>query len=83
MMMMMMLISLLYASTCFEHCCAYHQEVKIVLYIIRYRHTETSEWSKMYEFIHKFYYYVLIFIEWYFSNFRPLNCFSVMITDSV
>jgi len=30
----------------FEHCCAHHQEVKIVLYIIWY-HTETSEWSKI------------------------------------
>jgi len=28
------LISLLYSSTCFEHCCAHHQEVKIVLYSI-------------------------------------------------
>ena len=26
------IISLLYASTCFEHYCAHHQEVKIVLY---------------------------------------------------
>ena len=34
-------------------------------------------------FIHKFYYYVLIFIELYFGNFRPLTCFSVMITDAV
>jgi len=25
---------------------AHHQEVKIVLYSIWYRHTETSEWSK-------------------------------------
>jgi len=23
------IISLLYASTCFEHCCAHHQEVKL------------------------------------------------------
>ena len=29
-------------------------------------------------FINKFYYYVLIFIELYFSNFRPLTCFTVM-----
>jgi len=27
--------------------CAYHQEVKIVLYSICYHHTETSEWSKI------------------------------------
>ena len=57
------IISLLYASTCFEHCCAHHQEVKIVLYSIWYRHTETSEWSKItkiqfykYEHIVKFMY---------------------------
>ena len=34
-------------------------------------------------FIHKFYYYVLIFIESYFSNFRPLTCFGVTIADAV
>jgi len=28
-------------------------------------------------------YYVLIFIELYFSNFRPLTCFSVMIPEAV
>jgi len=33
------MIRLLYASTCFEHCCAHHQEVKIVLYSIWYHHT--------------------------------------------
>jgi len=75
--------------------CFHHQEVKIVLYSIWYHHTETSEWSKItkiqfykYEhivekFIYKFYYYVLILIELYFSNFRPLTCFSVMIPDAV
>ena len=31
----------------FRALCAHHQEVKIVLYSIWYRHTETSEWSKM------------------------------------
>jgi len=35
------------------------------------------------KFIHKFYYYALIFMELYFSNFRPLTCFSVMISDAV
>jgi len=25
-------MGLLYASACFEHCCAHHQEVKIALY---------------------------------------------------
>jgi len=33
------IITLLYSSTCFEHYCAYHQEVKIVLHSIWYRHT--------------------------------------------
>jgi len=58
-------------------------------------YTETSELSKItkiqfykYEqivvkFTHKFYYYLLIFIELYFSNFRPLTCFSVMILEAV
>jgi len=27
--------------------CAHHQAVKILLYSIRYHHTETSEWSKI------------------------------------
>jgi len=75
--------------------CAHHQEVKIALHSLWYHHTETSEWSKItkiqyykYEqtvvkFTQKFYYYLLIFIELYFSNFRPLTCFSVMIPEAV
>jgi len=35
------------------------------------------------KFTHKFYYYVLIFIGLYFSNFRPFTCFSVMIPEAV
>ena len=38
------------------------------------------------KFTHKFYYYILILIELYFSyfsNFRPLTCFSVMISEAV
>jgi len=31
----------------FRALCAHHQEVSIVLYSIWYRHTETSEWSKI------------------------------------
>ena len=27
--------------------CAHHQAVKIIVYGIRYRHTETNEWSKI------------------------------------
>jgi len=75
--------------------CAPHQEVKIALHSLWYHHAETSEWSKItkiqfhkYEqtvakFMCEFYYYLLIFIELYFSNFRPLTCFSVMIPEAV
>ena len=64
----------------FRALCAHHQEVKIVLYSILYHQTEKSEWSKItkiqfYKYEHivvkfmcEFYYYVLIFIELYFSN---------------
>ena len=75
--------------------CAHHQEVKIALHSLWYHHTETSELSKItkiqfykYEqivvkFTHKFHYYLIIFIELYFNNFRPLTCFSVMIPEAV
>jgi len=48
----------------FQALCAHHQ-VKIVLYSVWYHHTETSEWSKITK------------IQSWFSNFRPLACFSV------
>ena len=35
------------------------------------------------KFTYKFYYYLLIFIELYFSNFRPLTGFSVMLPEAV
>ena len=54
----------------FRALCAHHQEVKIVLYSIWYRHTEKTERSK-------------IVFELCFSNFRTLVCFSVMIPDAV
>ena len=41
------IITLLYASTCYEHYYAHHQEVKIILYSTWYHHTEISEWSKI------------------------------------
>jgi len=75
--------------------CAHHQKVKIALHSVWYHHTETSELSKItkiqfykYEqivvkFAPKFYYYLLIFIELYFNNFRPLTCFSVPIPEAV
>jgi len=67
---------------------------KIVLHSVWYHHTETSGWSKIakiqfdkYEqivkFTHKYYYYLLIFKKLYFSNFRPLTSFSVMIREAV
>ena len=93
-------MSLFHASTCFEHVFSSSggQNCTIQLW---YHHTETREWSKItkiqfykYEhivvkFTHKFYYYVFILIELYFSNFsyfsnfRPLTCFSVMIPEAV
>ena len=64
---------------------AHHQEVKIALHSLWYHHTETSEWSKIIKI--QFYKYeqivVLIYIELYFINFRPLTCFSVMISKAV
>jgi len=31
----------------FRALCAHHQDIKIVLYSIWYRHTETCEWSEI------------------------------------
>ena len=66
--------------------CAHRQEVKIVLYSLSYHHTETSEWSKITKItkITKFILIELYFNNFsYFSNFRPLTCFSVMIPEAV
>ena len=63
---------------------AHRQEAKIVLCNLWYHHTETSEWSKITKI--QFYKYVFILTEFYFSyfsNFRPLTCFSVMIPETV
>jgi len=70
----------------FREPCAHHQEVKFALHSLCYHDTGTSERSKItkihlykYErtvvitpekFTYKFYYFVLIFIEMYFGNFR-------------
>ena len=62
--------------------CAHRQEAKIVLYSLWYHHTETSEWSKITKITKiEFCKYEHILIELYFSNFRPLTCFSVMIPE--
>ena len=64
---------------------AHRQETKTVLYNLWYHNTETSEWSKINKT--QFYKYEHILIELYFSNFsyfsnfRPLTCFSVMILE--
>jgi len=75
--------------------CAHRQEVKIALHSLWYHRTETSVWSKttkiqfykyeqiLVKFTNTFYYNLLIFIELYFSNFRPLTCFNVMIPEAV
>jgi len=59
--------------------CAHHQEVKIALRSLWDHHTEISEWSK----ITKIQFYKYEQIELYFSNIRPLTCFSVIIPEAV
>ena len=66
----------------FRALCAHHQEVKIALRSLWYHHTETSEWSEI--TIIQFYKYEQIeLLELYFSNFRPLTWFSMMIPETV
>ena len=69
---------------------AHRQEVKNVLYSLWYQHTETIQWSKIIKIIkitqlrlYNYEHYVFIIIESYFSNFRPLTCFNVMIPEAV
>ena len=50
---------------------------KILLYSLWYHHTETSEWDKITKIIK------ITKIQLYFSNFRPITCFSVMIPETV
>ena len=61
----------LYACTCFEH------------YVLIVRRSKLYYTASGIITLKQFYYHVLIFIELYFSNFRPLICFSVMIPDAV
>jgi len=63
--------------------CAHHQEVKIALHSLLYHHTETSEWSKTTKIQFYKYEQIVVFIVLYFSNFRPLTCFIVMIPEAV
>ena len=63
--------------------CAHHQEVKIALHNLWYHHTETSEWSKVTKIqFYKYEQIVVKFIELYFSSFRPLTCFGVIIPEA-
>jgi len=53
------------------------------LKLLKYNSINMKQNSINMKFTHKFYYYLLTFIEMYFSNFRPLTCFSVMIPEAV
>ena len=62
------------------------RRAKIVLYSLWYHHTEKSEWSKFTKIINiiKIKIQLLYFNNFnYFSNFRPLTWFSVMIPETV
>jgi hypothetical protein len=52
----------------FRALCAHHQEVKILLYSIWYRHTGTSEWSKITKIqLYKYEHIVLKFLYEFFG----------------
>jgi len=57
--------------------------IYIYIYIFRVFLPYSSDVITPEKFTHKCYYYLLIFIDLYFSNFRPLTCFSVMIPEAV
>ena len=62
----------------FRALCAHHQGgVKIVLYSIWYRHTETSEWSKITEV--QFYKYEHIIVEFIYEFFGYGYCILLII----
>jgi len=71
------IISLLYSSTCFEHCCAHHQEVKNVLYSIWCHYTETSEWSKITKI--QFYKYEYMEVKFMYEFFMCDYCILLTI----
>ena len=72
---------LLYSSTCFEHYRAHYQEVKIVLYSIWYRHTETSEWSKNTKIQFYKYEYIVVKFMYEFSGVIAVYFFTVIIVS--
>jgi len=57
--------------------CAHHQEVKIVLYSIWYRHAETSEWSKITKI--QFYKYEHIVVKYMHEFFECDYCILFII----
>jgi len=61
----------------FRALCAHHQEVKIVLYSIWYRHTETSEWSKITKI--QFYIYEQIVVKFMWEFFGCDYCILLTI----
>ena len=71
----------LYSSTCFEHYCAHHQEVKIALHSIWYRHTDTSEWSKIL-FCNKFIKCLYMFRALLCSSSGGQNCITQHLVSS-
>jgi len=62
----------------FRALCAYHQEVKIVLYSIWYHHTETSEWSKITKI--QLYKYEHIVVKFMYEFFGYDYCILLYIT---
>ena len=56
----------------FRALCAHRQEVRIVLYSTRYRHTETSEWSKITEI--QFYKYERTVVKFMYEFFGCDYC---------
>jgi len=58
----------------FRALCAHHQEVKIVLYSIWYRHTEKSEWSKITKI--QFYKYEHIVLKFMYE--QLCKCITVL-----
>jgi len=61
----------------FEHMCSSSGGQNCITQPSGINHTETSEWSKIAKI--QFYKYE----QMYFSDFRPLTCFSVMIPEVV
>ena len=62
----------------FRALCSNHQEVKIALHSIWYRHTDTSEWSKITKI--QFYKYEHIVIKFMYEFFGCDYCVLLCVT---